>query len=84
VNKVDAALGTSYPVTVMDDDGSADPAAIARLYEKRGARLKRRRAVRSASSGPAPTATGSPSAAASAPAWRFALAAASRRCGRVG
>jgi hypothetical protein len=75
VNKVDPAPGTSYPVIVVDD-GSADPAAIARLCKKRGARLKRRRAVRCASSGLASTATSSPSAAASAPAWRFALAAA--------
>ncbi|HET9889096.1 MAG TPA: mycofactocin biosynthesis glycosyltransferase MftF [Mycobacterium sp.] len=34
-------LGSAYPVIVVDD-GSADPAAVARLCEKHGARLRRR------------------------------------------
>jgi mycofactocin glycosyltransferase len=36
-----AALGTGYPVIVVDD-GSLDPAAVAAVCEARGARLKRR------------------------------------------
>jgi mycofactocin system glycosyltransferase len=44
-----SALGTSYPVVVVDD-GSADPAKIARLSEKHGARHWRR----PASGGPGP------------------------------
>ena len=37
-----AALGDSYPVIVVDD-GSRDPAAVARVCARRGARLRRRR-----------------------------------------
>ena len=36
-----AALGDSYPVIVVDD-GSRDPAAVARVCARRGARLRRR------------------------------------------
>jgi mycofactocin glycosyltransferase len=44
-----AALGTGYPVIVVDD-GSADPAAVARVCARRGACLRRR----PASGGPGP------------------------------
>jgi mycofactocin system glycosyltransferase len=37
-----AALGDRYPVIVVDD-GSRDPAAVARVCARRGARLRRRR-----------------------------------------
>jgi mycofactocin system glycosyltransferase len=43
------ALGPTYPVLVVDD-GSADPAAVARVCERHGARLLRR----SVSGGPGP------------------------------
>jgi mycofactocin system glycosyltransferase len=36
-----SALGSDYPVIVVDD-GSADPAAVAALCDKHGARLRRR------------------------------------------
>jgi mycofactocin glycosyltransferase len=44
-----AALGTRYPVIVVDD-GSLDPAAVAAVCEARGVRLRRR----PASGGPGP------------------------------